>query len=76
MTNAPQTITYVSIVSRETVHLSLAIADLNGLQVKAADIMNAYVTAPIAKNIWTVLGPDFGADTGNNYCTCAVWIEE
>ena len=26
--------------------------------------MNAYVTAPCSKKIWTVLGKDFGADQG------------
>ena len=26
--------------------------------------MNAYVTAPITEKIWTVLGPEFGADAG------------
>ena len=62
MTNAPPTITYASVVSRETVRLALTITDLNGLQAKAADIMNAYVTAPITEKIWMVLGPEFGAD--------------
>ena len=35
---------------------------LNGLQVKAADIMNTYATGPITEIIWTVLGLEFGAD--------------
>ena len=65
MTNAPPTITYASIVSGETVCLKLKIAALNSLQVKASDIMNAYVTAPITEMIWTVLGPVFGAGAGN-----------
>ena len=64
MTNAPPTITYDSVVSCDIVRLTLAISALKGLQVKAADIMNAYVTAPITENIWTVLGPEFGADSG------------
>ena len=63
MKNAPPTITYDSVVSCETVRLAFTISALNGLQVNAADIMNAYVTAPITENIWTVLGPEFGADT-------------
>ena len=54
MKNAPAIITYYSVVSRETVRLEFTIADLNGFQVKSADIMNAYVTAPIIENIWTV----------------------
>ena len=44
--------------------MALTISALNGLQVKAADIMNTYFTAPITENIWTVLGPEFGDDTG------------
>ena len=64
MTNAPPTITYYSVVSCETVRLAFIIAALNGLQVKSADIINAYITSPITENIWTVLGPEFGADAG------------
>ena len=49
MTNARPKITYARVISRETVRLALTIAALNGLQVKAADIMNLYVTYPITK---------------------------
>ena len=49
MTNARPNITYARVISRETVRLALTIAALNGLQVKAADIMNLYVTYPITK---------------------------
>ena len=65
MTNSPPTKTYASIVSCETLRLALTIDAMNGLQVKAADIMNEYVTAPITEMIWTVLGPVFGAGAGN-----------
>ena len=51
MTNSPPTITYVRVVSRETILLALTIAALDDLQVLEADIMNAYVTAPITENI-------------------------
>ena len=43
MTEAPATITYVSIVSRETVRISLMIAALNDLEVKLGNTLNAYV---------------------------------
>jgi hypothetical protein len=39
-------------------------AALNDLEVKAADIQNAYLTAPCAEKIWTILGPEFGPDSG------------
>ena len=64
MTEAPATITYASIVSCESVWIALTLAALNGLEVKTADIENAYLTAPVNKKIWCTLGPEFGSDTG------------
>jgi hypothetical protein len=46
-TEAPATITYASVVSRETVRLALTIAALNNLEVKVGDVLNAYITAPV-----------------------------
>ncbi len=40
-TEAPATITYASIVSRETVRIALMLAALNDLQVNAGDVLNA-----------------------------------
>ena len=60
MAEAPVSITYVSAVSRKSVRIALEIAALHDLEVKAADIMNAYPTAPNADKTWTVLGPEFG----------------
>ena len=37
-TETPETITYSSVVSRETVRICLIVADINDLEVKAADI--------------------------------------
>ncbi len=39
-------------------------AVLNALKVMAADIMNAYITAPKKEKIWTLLGPEFGKNKG------------
>ena len=39
-------------------------ASLNALQVMSSDIENAYLTAPAAEKIWTILGPEFGEDAG------------
>ena len=46
MTDTPATITYASVVSRETVMIALMIAALNDLEVKSTDIANTYVSAP------------------------------
>ena len=59
-TDAPATITYASVVSRETVPLTLTIAALNDLEVKVGEVLNAYITAPITKKVWMILGPEFG----------------
>lgn len=63
-TEAPATLTYASVVSRESVRIALTLAALNDLEVKTADIENAYLTAPVSEQIWTVLGPEFGSDAG------------
>jgi hypothetical protein len=66
MTKAPATITYASVVSRETVRMALLMAALNDLNVKFGDVLNAYITAPITKKVWTVLGPEFVIDAGKS----------
>ncbi len=63
MTKAPATITYASVVSCETVRTALLMAALNDLDVNVGDALNAYITAPITKKVWLVLGPEFRIDT-------------
>ncbi len=65
-TKAPVTITYASMVSCEAVHLALTIASLNDLKVIVGDVLNAYITAPVKKKMWTLLGPEFGYDAGKS----------
>ena len=62
--DTPAVVTYASVVLRETVRITLTIADLNDLEGKVSDVMNAFLTAPCAEKIWTTLGPDFGDDAG------------
>ncbi len=66
MTKAPAIITYASVVSCETVCIALLMAALNDLNVKVGDVLNAYITAPIAEKVWAVLGPEFGIDAGKS----------
>jgi hypothetical protein len=58
------TFTYASVVSRESVRIVLPLAALNDLDVRTADIENAYLTAPVGEKIWCRLGPEFGQDAG------------
>ena len=66
MTHIPDTITYSKVVTRETVYIGFTMAVLHDLEVKAADVLNAYVTAPNHEKKWTVLGPEFGDDAGKS----------
>jgi hypothetical protein len=50
-TKAPALITYASVGSRKTVRIALMLAALNDLQVKASDVLNAYITAPVKEKV-------------------------
>ncbi|KAL7474129.1 LOW QUALITY PROTEIN: hypothetical protein ACHAW6_000121, partial [Cyclotella cf. meneghiniana] len=61
MTKVPA-LTYASVMSQETVHIALLVAVLNSIDIWAADVLNAYITVPCHKKIWTTLGEEFGDD--------------
>ena len=52
-TTAPASITYSSVVSRESIRIALTIIALNDLDILACDIQNAYLTAVCRETIWT-----------------------
>ena len=64
MTHTPDTITYSSTATRETLCIALTMAALRNLEVKAGDIFNPHVMAPNREKILTVLEPDFWDDAG------------
>ena len=49
MTEAPARLTYASVISKESLKIALTLAALNDLEVKVADIQNAYLTSPYRK---------------------------
>ena len=63
-TEAPASVTYSSVVSRDSVRICLTAAALNDLKVLSADIENAYLTAPCREKYWTRGGPEFGSLEG------------
>ena len=65
MTEAPSSITYSSVVSRDSTRIALTISALNGLDLLACDIHNAYLTAKCREKIWTIAGPEFGSEEGS-----------
>ena len=64
-TDPPSSITYSSVVSRDSVRIGLTMASLNGLDVFACDIGNAYLNANCRERLWTVAGPEFGSESGS-----------
>ena len=63
-TGAPSSLTYASVVSRESVRIALTLAALNQLDVKTSDVENAFLQAPTSEKLYTVLGSEFGEDKG------------
>ena len=54
--------TFGGMVSRESVRIAFTYPALNGLQVFAADIRNAYLQAPSSQKDYVVCGPEFGIE--------------
>ena len=67
VTTTPETSTYAGVVSRESVRIAFLIAALNDLDILAADIQNAYLTAPPTENYYTKCGPEFGSQFEGRY---------
>ena len=60
----PISLTYSSVVSRDSVRIAFLVAALNDLVIKMADIGNAYLNASTEEKVHCVTGPEFGEDTG------------
>ncbi len=63
-TDTPGSITYLSVVSRDSVRLAFLIAGLNDLDVLAGDVTNAYLNAFCREKIWFEGGVETGEDQG------------
>lgn len=61
-TDAPQSITYSSVVSRDSVRLAFLIAALNDLEISSCDIGNAFLNAECREKIWFEAGSELGQD--------------
>jgi len=64
-TEVPESITYSSVVTRESIRIAFLVAALNDLDILCADIGNAYLNADCREKIWTVAGPEFGSLQGS-----------
>jgi hypothetical protein len=62
MTDPPSTLTYSSVVSRDSVRIAFLLAALNDIDLLTADIGNAYLNAPTREKVYTTAGLEFGAE--------------
>ena len=58
--------TYVGFVSLDSVIISFTISALNYIDIFAADIQNAYLTAPCGEKIIFACGTEFGSEHKSN----------
>ena len=64
VTDPPDTITFSSVVSRESVHIAFTIAALMDLDIMMTDIGNAYLNADTSEKVYSYAGKEFGAYEG------------
>ena len=62
--DVPKFDTFSTVVSRDSVRLAFMAAALNDIGVLAADIQNAYLSAPTKEKIYITAGKEFGKDEG------------
>ena len=60
----PASVTYSTVVSRDSVRILLLAAALNGLEVKGCDVQNAFLSADNLERHWMRAGPEFGPEQG------------
>ena len=64
MTEILSSVTYSSVVSRDSVKIAFLLAALKDIDVMACDISNAYLNAPCKERIWFIAGPECGSCVG------------
>jgi hypothetical protein len=60
VTDPPTSLTYSSIVSRDSIRLEILIVALSDLEVLSADLGNANLNAPTKEKVHTICGQEFG----------------
>ena len=55
-TEDPSSLTYSSVVSKDSVRIAFLIAELNDLEVMDCDVGNVYLNTPCREKIWFMAG--------------------
>lgn len=69
LTDPPTSMTYSSVVSRESIRIAFLLAALNDMDILACDIQNAYLNAPTKEKLWFKGGKEWG-----KYENCTIII--
>lgn len=64
LTDPPKESVFSSVVSRDSVRIAFTYAALNGLDILAGDVQNAYLNAPTKEKCWFKAGKEFGSRAG------------
>ena len=64
LTDPPSTLTYSSVVSRESVRIAFLVASMNGLEIMMFDVGNAYLNAFTSEKLYCIAGKEFGDEEG------------
>jgi len=64
MLDSPRSMTYASVVSRDTVRIALTLAALNGCDVLVGDVKAAYLNAKPTEKAYFIAGKEFGMHEG------------
>lgn len=59
-TDPPSSMTYSSVVSRDSVRIAFLLSALNDLDILSADIGNAYINADVREKVYFIAGDEFG----------------
>ena len=60
--DTPQSNTYSSVVSRESIRIAFLLAALNKLNIKCCDLSGAYLNSPVAEQVCFAAGPECNKD--------------
>ena len=63
-TDVPKSLSYLSVVSCESVRIAFLLVSLNDVEVLACDISGAYLNAPVGEKVWFVAGIKMGQRKG------------
>lgn len=70
-TSTPTSMTHSTVVARDSVRTMLLIVALNEIELKGADVKNAFLSSPNKERCWLRAGPEFRALEGKPFVVTA-----